>query len=80
MMMIIPVSSNIDETPSFENTLKTVDIIKTSSAEEHCRIVKIWAEQILTAWNENHSYIYSFQTLFLKNKEIEKFSIYHFNV
>lgn len=72
MMMIIPVSSNIDETPSFENTLKTVDIIKTSSAEEHCRIVKIWAEQILTAWSENHSYIYSLSnSVFEKQKNRE---------
>lgn len=43
--------------PSFQDTLKAIDIAKASSSEEHCQIVKLWAEQVWNAWGVQHSYV-----------------------
>lgn len=43
--------------PDFTDVMKVTDVLVAESADEHCRLVTKWAEQVWSAWHHEHARI-----------------------
>jgi hypothetical protein len=43
--------------PDFANVMKVTDVVTARSASEHCRLVTEWANQVWSAWRNEHDRI-----------------------